>query len=124
MREEEEEVVIFCHLDITCSPLPPLIPTHAEYTDIWHDGTVSISNLSYPVIPTELRTDKTLIAMETEYNNTHLPSNYMANLTYYCGSARQFLDSDGNHQPTQSMSCQWDKSWTPTPTLDPCDWVS
>ena len=116
--------VMFCVLDITCSPPPPLIPTHLEYTDIWHDGTVSISNLTYPIIPTELRTDITLTAMETGYNNSHLPSNYMANLTYSCGTARRFLLTNGDHETSQSMSCQWDKSWTPSPSLDPCDWVS
>ena len=120
----EGDVMIFCVLDITCSPLPPLVPTHSEYSDIRHDGRVSITALTYPVIPTELRTLVTLTALETEYNNTRLPTNYMANLTYSCGTARRFLLPTGDHEVSQTMSCQWDKSWTPTPSLDPCDWVA
>ena len=33
-------------------------------------------------------------------------------------------DREGNHQASQTMSCGWDTSWTPTPSLDPCDWVA
>ena len=41
----------------------------------------------------------------------------MANLTYGCGAAREFFYQDGTQSPTQSMTCQWDKTWTPTPDL-------
>ena len=111
-----------CLTDVQCDPAPPAVPTHTEYTDSQDDGTVTISSLLYPVIPVETRTTNRV--ERSDYNQSQIAGNYMANLTYYCGSARQFLDSEGNHQPTQSMSCQWDKSWTPTPSLDPCDWVA
>ena len=48
----------------------------------------------------------------------------MANLTYYCGDAREFFHSDGSQSVTQSMTCQWDKTWTPTTQLGTCDWVA
>ena len=111
-----------CLTDITCSPLPPAIPTHSEYTDTKDDGRVTINSLLYPVIPVETRTSN--LVRKSTYNNTDLPRNYMANLTYECGAARKFKDREGNHQPTQTMSCQWDKSWSPTSSLDPCDWVA
>ena len=66
----------------------------------------------------------TLTARETEYNNTELPRNFMANLTYSCGTARRFLLGNGDHQELQSMTCQWDKTWSPASSLDPCDWVA
>ena len=47
----------------------------------------------------------------------------MANLTYYCGSARKFKDSDGNHLDSVSMTCQWNEEWTTSTTLPECDWV-
>ena len=86
------------------------------------DGTVTINSLLYPVIPVETRT--TDLVKKSTYNNTLISRNYMTNLTYQCGSARMFLDRDKQHQPSQSMSCQWDKSWSPSPLLDPCDWVA
>ena len=43
---------------------------------------------------------------------------------YYCGSAREFLESEGGHSPSKSMTCQWDKTWAPTSTLTTCDWVA
>ena len=52
-----------------------------------------------------------------------MESNFLFN-RYHCGSAREFLQSDGSHSPSQSMTCQWDKTWTPTFTLSPCDWVA
>ena len=48
----------------------------------------------------------------------------MANLTYRCGSAREFFYADGSHSPSQSMTCQWDKTWSPTSYLGTCDWVA
>ena len=52
------------------------------------------------------------------YNNTKIAKNYMANLTYHCGSAREFFYGGGEpSSPSQSMTCQWDKTWTPTHEL-------
>ena len=48
----------------------------------------------------------------------------MANLTYHCGTAREFKLPDGSFTPTESMTCQWDKTWTPTSEIDECDWVA
>ena len=49
--------------------------------------------------------------------------NYMANLTYYCGAARKFMDPDGNHVDSVSMTCQWNEEWTASTVLPECDWV-
>ena len=44
---------------------------------------------------------------------------------YHCGSAREFFYDDKDaSEATQSMTCQWDKSWTPSPVLGTCDWVA
>ena len=48
----------------------------------------------------------------------------MTNLTYNCGSAREFFYADDSHDKTQSMTCQWDRTWTPTVELGECDWVA
>ena len=52
----------------------------------------------------------------------------MANLTYECGSARMFLDSEtDDHIKSLSMSCQWNEEWTGSaaiPELLPCDWIA
>ena len=114
---------IFIILDVTCSPDPPEIPTHTDYTLTKWDGTVTINGLQYPIIPSpENRT--TNLVWNSTYDAIAIPKNYMANLTYDCGTARKFLNSDGVHSQTQSMTCQWDKTWTPTPQLDECDWVA
>ena len=114
--------LIFPILDISCNPAPPLVPTHTEYTLSEDDGTVTINSLEYPVLPTDLRT--TDLVVDSTYNHSLIPRNYMANLTYRCGSAREFLDVDGEHQESLNMTCQWDQTWTPTPVLDQCDWVA
>ena len=44
----------------------------------------------------------------------------MANLTYTCGWAREFVEGGVE----QSMTCQWNKTWTPTHELAECDWVA
>ena len=99
-------------LDIECSPLAPEIPTHTEYTLEKDDGYVIINSLVYPSL------DRTTDLMKkSDYNNTLIPRNYMANLTYSCGAAREFFYKDGTQSPTQSMTCQWDKTWTPTAEL-------
>ena len=56
--------------------------------------------------------------------NTLIAKNYMANLTYDCGSAREFFYDDGTQAKTQSMTCQWDRTWTPSAELGECDWVA
>ena len=45
-------------------------------------------------------------------------------LSYHCGSAREFFYPDGSQSASQEMSCQWDKSWSPSATLGTCDWVA
>ena len=39
---------------------------------------------------------------------------------YYCGAARAFKNTIKTFQPFQKMTCNWNKTWTPTPLL----WVS
>ena len=65
---------IFC-LDISCDPLPPMIPTHDDYILPSDDGHVIFSSLVYPEL--------TLVegVYNSSYNNTEIPRNYMANLT-------------------------------------------
>ena len=41
---------------------------------------------------------------------------------YECGSARKFL-IDEKHETQISMTCQWNKEWTRSTILEPCDWV-
>ena len=48
----------------------------------------------------------------------------MANLTYYCGSARKFVQPDREHLDSISMTCQWNKTWSPDHEILPCDWVA
>ena len=118
-----------CLTDIECSPLPPVIPTHEEYfvsaadgNIYWNDGSVTINSLEYPTYPTEART--TNLVNYSNFSNTLIPKNYMANLTYHCGTGREFKLPDESHTPTESMTCQWDKTWTPTSTINTCDWVA
>ena len=110
-----------CLTDITCSPDPPLIPTHSEYTLTTDDGSVTVNSIIYPTYPSVNRFSEVFISTK---NNTELPKNYMANLTYHCGSAREFFYDNGTQAETQSMTCQWDKTWTPTTELGTCDWVA
>ena len=111
-----------CLTDITCSPNPPKIPTNPEYILPSDDGTIVINSLIYPVYPIEERT--TNLVLNSTNNFQDFPQNYMANLTYSCGSAREFHYADGSHSPSQSMTCQWNRVWTPTATLGTCDWVA
>merc|ERR1719445_600072 len=57
-------------------------------------------------------------------NRTLIPRNYMANLTYDCGSAREFVEGDGVTVKLINMTCQWNKEWTPTHQLPECDWIA
>ena len=118
-----------CLTDIECSPLPPVIPTHEEYfisaadgNIYWNDGSVTINSLEYPTYPTETRISN--LVKDSNFSNSLIPRNYMANLTYHCGTAREFKLPDGSFTPTESMTCQWDKTWTPTSEINECDWVA
>ena len=99
-------------LDITCTPDAPVIPTDSEYTLDEDDGYVIVNSLQYPSL--SRTTDLKLLST---FNNIDIAKNYMANLTYHCGSAREFFVEEGESSPTQSMTCQWDKTWSPTSDL-------
>ena len=100
-----------------------MIPTHSEYTLAQWDGRVLINGLQYPIIPVENRT--TNLEWTSDHNEgSTIPKNYMANLTYSCGSAREFFYSDDSQSASQEMTCQWDKTWSPTHQLGDCDWVA
>lgn len=107
-----------CVEDITCEDEPPAVPTHSEYTLAAYDGTVTINSLVYPALT---RTQDMI--RNSDVAASTLPRNYMANLTYTCGSARRFIVSSEPVEE-QSMSCQWDKTWSPTHVLEDCDWVA
>ena len=68
-----------CLTDVTCSPLPPVIPTDPEYTLTSDDGHVIINSLVYPTYPTETRTSN--LIKRSDFSNTDIPKNFMANLT-------------------------------------------
>ena len=68
-----------CLTDVTCSPLPPVIPTDPEYTLVSDDGHVIINSVEYPTYPTEARNSNLL--KRSDFANTDIPKNYMANLT-------------------------------------------
>ena len=112
-----------CIEDVTCSPDPPAIPTDPEYVLSSDDGTITINSLLYPVYPEETRTTNKVLD-STNNEIYYFPRNYMANLTYQCGSAREFFYSDGSQSASQTMTCQWDQSWTPTARLGQCDWIA
>ena len=43
---------------------------------------------------------------------------------YECGIARKFLSEESETTYDERwMTCSWNKSWTPTDTLDKCVWV-
>ena len=111
-----------CLTDVICEPDPPLIPTHTEYALVSDDGTVTINAIIYPTYPVENGISNDV--WNSTKNNTLVAKNYMANLTYDCGSAREFFYEDGTQAKTQSMTCQWDRTWTPTAELGECDWVA
>ena len=42
-----------------------------------------------------------------------------------CGAARMFLTPAGIHVAEKTMTCQWDKTWSPDTELPgSCDWVA
>ena len=46
-------------------------------------------------------------------------------LTYECGLARRFKDVESDIlYDERSIICNWNKTWTPSPDLDPCVWVA
>ena len=55
--------------------------------------------------------------MYSEYSHTIVTR-------YYCGAAREFLDKTGEHKDSISMTCNWNKTWSPVDDLLPCDWVA
>ena len=67
--------VIVLLLDITCSPEPPVIPSHSEYTLAKDDGWVKINSMEYPALV--VTRDK---IVNSSLNNTLLPRNYNATL--------------------------------------------
>lgn len=103
-----------CLQDVVC-PEPPQIPNHPNYTLPSDYGHVVYQSMIYPQLTTN---------SNSTTNFTEIPRNYMANLTYYCGSAREFLNYDGSHEKSLSMSCQWNEQWTENTELLPCDWVA
>ena len=94
-------------LDIVCTPDAPVIPTDSEYTLDKDDGYVIVNSIEYPSLT---RTEN--LKLLSTFNNVDIAKNYMANLTYHCGSAREFFNEDGSRSSSQSMTCQWDKTWT------------
>ena len=49
---------------------------------------------------------------------------YGSRLRYECGPARKFLDDFTQvHYEDRWMTCNWNKTWTRSDTLDRCDWV-
>ena len=107
-----------CLEDVLCDEMPPGVPTHAEYTLPFHDGYVHVRALEYPEMN---RTD--VVYNSSQTNSTLLPRNYMTNLTYNCGSGRKFIRENGAVAEL-TMTCQWNREWTPSEILDPCDWVA
>ena len=108
-----------CLEDIECEELPPPIPSHEEYTLEEYDGTVTLKAIIYP---NEIEFEE---FHNSSYNNTYIPRNFNANLTYYCGDARHFTyGNDMEPKITQTMICQWDKTWKPTNHLGECEWFA
>ena len=110
-----------CLEDVECDKRPPEVPTSVEYTLPAYDGSVHVASMVYPVVPVMNRT-------ESRYNSSTttgklLPRNYLTNLTYSCGSARNFITDSGAVE-FQNMSCQWDRSWLPSAKLASCDWIA
>ena len=50
---------------------------------------------------------------------------YGNTLTYECGLARRFLDAETELlYDRKSITCNWNKTWTPSSELDSCVWVA
>ena len=104
-----------CVKDIQCS-LPPEIPTSEEYTLPADYGKVHIEALIYPNL-----TDNGVMT-SFMYNHSAMPRNYNANLSYNCGKARHFSLPNGSFVDQFNMTCQWNKTWSPSNSLPPCQW--
>ena len=104
--------------DITCDEPAPHIPTDPEYTLPSYDGTVVVTSLAYPSL------QRTQAKFYSNKSSSELARNYLANLTYSCGGARQFFQDGTSTGQEQSTTCLWDKSWSPTHQLGECDWVA
>ena len=49
---------------------------------------------------------------------------YGTELRYECGKARKFFSEEQNETYTERhMTCNWNTSWSPHSSLDPCVWV-
>ena len=66
--------------DITCSPEPPEIPGHSEYSGRpADDGKVVVSSLQYPS-PSSPLLQRQEYFLNSSWSNSLIPKNYMANL--------------------------------------------
>ena len=86
-----------CLEDVTCSPLPPEIPTHSEYWRAEDDGQVVIFTVAHPSLTT------TTTIANSSLSHALLPRNFNTSLDYSCGRARQFRYPDGSRSERQSM---------------------
>lgn len=43
---------------------------------------------------------------------------------FECGEARMFQKANGDLYDQAIFKCEWNKSWTPSPILDPCVWIA
>ncbi|XP_059083342.1 sushi, von Willebrand factor type A, EGF and pentraxin domain-containing protein 1-like [Tigriopus californicus] len=55
-------------------------------------------------------------------NSGAIPNIFQTDLEFFCGPSRKFRNSDGNLYNSWTITCQWNKSWTPGTTLDTCTW--
>ena len=103
------------------------------------DGQVFVdfydwSNDRYGRVRTQLEyytfASNTVLRLRRNSTEVGIPRNYLANLTweeplffqsnwrhpdtrYVCGAARKFRLTDGSHEDFVTLTCQWDKTWTP-----------
>ena len=81
------------------------------------DGKVYINSKIYPAQTLDNK------VWNSSNSATMIPHNYMANLSYVCGSARKFIAPDGRQLDDHNLTCKWDRTWTGATLLFPCDWV-
>ena len=48
---------------------------------------------------------------------------YGTKLGYSCGLARMFQTEEGDLYDETWLTCNWNKTWTPTTELDQCVWI-
>ena len=68
-------LIFLFYPDVTCSPGPPEIPSHSEYSRPEDDGWVRINSVEYPALV--ITKDK---VVNSSLDNTLLPRNYNASL--------------------------------------------